>query len=417
MNPKILILGGGIAGYSAAQAIKRTSPDARLTVITEEPEPTYSACVFAEYIAGEIPEERVFIQGQDHVPLAPSEWMLGQTISEIDTQQKCLIRQGGPPLSFDRLILATGSRAVVPPLPRIRSSGVTCLKTLADANAILQTAGKRALVVGSGPVGLEVAVALRKRGWDVSVVELLDRILPRLFAPVHSQRIRSLLEGRGIRVMVGERVLEIVGEERVEAVVTDKGTIATDLVLLGIGMEPEVRLAAGAGLRLGHTGGIAVDPFMRTSQEDIFACGDCAETVDRLSGMPGLNMLWVNAKMQGVVAGLNSLGQKKKYPGALNLTTLKLYDTVAASVGEVEAAGEPFREIIKEVGGKSSIRLVVREGIIKGIQTVGPRVDMSVFLNMLLCGERLHILKDSRNKRLLLEQKPWLVRLPAYLRE
>jgi NADPH-dependent 2,4-dienoyl-CoA reductase/sulfur reductase-like enzyme len=156
---------------------------------------------------------------------------------------------------------------------------------------------------------------------------------------------------------------------------------------------------------------------MRTSHDDIFACGDCIETVDRLSGIPGLSMLWGNAKTQGAVAGLNSLDQRKKYPGALNLTTLKLYDTVAASVGEVKTPDESYQEIIKEHGEKSSIRLVVTDGIIKGIQTVGSRVDMSVFLNMLICGERLHVLRDSRNKRLLLEQKPWLIRLPAYLRE
>jgi NADH oxidase (H2O2-forming) len=417
MTPKVLILGGGIAGYSAAQAVKRTGLNAQVTVITEEPEPTYSACVFAEYIAGEIPREGVFIRGQDQVVLAPSEWMLGQKITEIDLEKKSLLTESGQPLTFDRLILATGSKAIVPRLPGVHRKGVTCLKTLADANAILEVSGKSAVVGGAGPVGLEVAVALRKRGWEVSVVELLDRILPRLFAPVHSQRIQSLLEGWGIRVIVGERVLEILGEERVEAVVTDKRKLSCQLVLLGIGMQPEVRLAASAGLRLGSSGGIAVDPYMRTSHDDIFACGDCIETVDRLSGIPGLSMLWGNAKTQGAVAGLNSLDQRKKYPGALNLTTLKLYDTVAASVGEVKTPDESYQEIIKEHGEKSSIRLVVTDGIIKGIQTVGSRVDMSVFLNMLICGERLHVLRDSRNKRLLLEQKPWLIRLPAYLRE
>ncbi len=162
MNPKVLILGGGIAGYSAAQAIKRTDHHAQVTVITEEPDPTYSACVFAEYIAGEIPRERVFIQGQDQIALAPSEWMLDQKITEIDPEQKSLLTESGQPLMFDRLILATGSRAVVPRLPGVHKEGVTCLKTLGDANTILQASGKSAVVVGSGPVGLELAVALRQ---------------------------------------------------------------------------------------------------------------------------------------------------------------------------------------------------------------------------------------------------------------
>jgi len=417
MKQKVLILGGGIAGYSAAQAIKSAGQDVQVTVITEEPEPTYSACVFAEYIAGEIPRERVFIQGQDQVALEPSEWMLGQKITGIDPEQRNLRLESGKTLDFDRLILATGSRAVVPKLPGVHKKGVYCLKTLADANAILEAQGKSAVVVGSGPVGLEVAVALRKRGWDVSVIELLANVLPRLFAPIHSQMIQTLLEGWGLRVFVGERLLEIEGGERAEAVVTDKRTLACQLVLLGIGMQPEAGLAASAGLHAGATGGVAVDAYMRTDNENIFACGDCVESVDRLSGVPGLNMLWGNAKMQGTIAGLNSLGLGKKYPGALNLTTLKLHDTVAASVGEVQTPDASYQESIRGHGEKSSIRLVVREGIVKGIQTVGPQVDMSVFLNMLLCGEKLHILRDAKNKRSLLEQKPWLVRLPAYLRE
>jgi NADH oxidase (H2O2-forming) len=417
MNLTVLILGSGIAGYSAAQAIKRTGRDVRVKVITEEPEPTYSACVFAEYLAGEIPKERVFIQGQDQIPLAPSEWNLGRRITGIDLEQKSLRTEDGRAMPFDRLILATGSRAVVPDLPGVRKEGVHCLKTLADAVAVLRAPGKSAVIVGSGPVGLEVAVALRKRGWGVWVVELMDSVLPRLFSPTHSQKIRSFLEGQGVRVLAGERVIGIEGEGRVEAVVTDKRTLSCEFVLLGIGMQPDVELASRAELRVGSSGGIVTDAYMRTSHEDVFACGDCAESIDRLSGKPGLNMLWGNAKMQGAVAGLNSLGEQKKYPGDLNLTTLKLYDRVAASVGEVLIPDASYQEIMKEQGENSSIRLVVKEGIIKGIQTFGPRVDMSVFLNMLLCGEKLHILRDSRNKRLLLEQKPWLARLPTYLRE
>jgi NAD(P)H-nitrite reductase large subunit len=417
MKRKILILGSGIAGYSAVQAIKRTDREALVTVITEEPEPTYSACVFAEYLAGEIPRERLFIQGQDQVPLARSEWMLGQKITAIDPVQRRLLREDGQTLPFDRLILATGSRPLVPPLPGVRKQGVCCLKSLADTETILEAPGKSAVVVGSGPVGLEVAVALRKRGWEVAVIELLDNVLPRLFSPVHARMIQSLLEGWGVRVFVGERVVEIRGGERVEAVVTDKRTLACQLALLGIGMRPEVGLAERAGLRVGPSGGIAVDPTMRTSHPDIFACGDCVESVDRLSGSPGLNMLWGNAKTQGAVAGLNSLDLQRKYPGSLNLTTLKLHDTVAASVGEVGTPDASYQEILREHGRSSSIRIVVKGGIIRGIQTVGPQVDMSIFLNLMLCGEKLHILRDSRNKRLLLEQKPWLVRLPTYLRE
>jgi NADH oxidase (H2O2-forming) len=417
MKRRVVILGSGIAGYSAAQAIGRTGEEVHLTVVSADPHPTYSACVFAEYIAGEIERERVFLKGQDRADLVPPESVLAQQAIGIDPEDKEIRLRSGRVLAYDRLILATGSRAVVPRLPGVDRQGVTCLKTLPEADALLRAEGKAAVVVGSGPVGLEVAVALRKRGWDVSVIELLEHILPRLFSPVQSRTIHTLLERQGIRVMAGERLLGIAGEKRVEAVTTDRRTLPCQLVLLGIGMQPEVSLAARAGLRIGPSGGLCVDPSMQTSCEDVFACGDCVESIDRLSGKPSLNMLWGNAKMQGAVAGLNSLGLRRRYPGALNLTTLKLYETVAASVGEVGLPDTSYQEIVKGYGEHGSIRLVVKEGLVKGIQTVGPQVDFSIFLNMMLCGERLHILRESRDKRSLIEQKPWLVRLPTYLRE
>ena len=413
----ILILGSGIAGYSTARAVQRAGRDVHVTMISEEPDPTYSACVFAEYIAGEIPRERVFIKDREKTDAPPWERIPGRKVERIDLEAKILDLEHGEPLPFDKLVLATGSSPLVPELPGIRKRGVYGLKTLAQADRVLQARGTDAVVVGSGPVGLELVVALRKRGWKVTVVELLDRLLPRLFSPLHALMIQALLEEQGVRVRLGERVQAIEGKDRVEAVVTDKQVLPCQLVLLGIGMRPEAGLAKRAGVRLGAHGGILVDPFMRTSHEDVFSCGDCVETMDRLSGKVGLSMLWGNAKMQGEVAGMNSLGLEKRYPGAWNLTTLKLYDTVSVSVGEVMPADTSFQEIVKHQGQRCAVRLVLREGLIKGIQAVGHRIDTSIFLNMMLCGERLNSLRESRDKRVMLGQKPWLVRLPPYLRE
>ncbi len=417
MKKDIVILGSGIAGYSAAHAVKRTNRGVNLTIVSEESDPTYSACVFAEYIAGEIERENLFLRRRDGQVIERSERMPGRKVDRLDLQEKTLGLEDGHKLRFDRLILATGARPIVPKWPGVKRKGVYCLKTLADADAVYQAPGREAVVVGAGPVGLEVAVALQKRGWNVSVIELLETILPKLFSPLQSHLIHTLLERQGIRLLVAERLKKIEGKKRVETVVTDKRTLDCQLVLLGIGMRPEVGLAEGAGLRIGSHGGIAVDQYMRTSHEDVFACGDCVESVDRLSGKPRLSMLWGNAKMQGVVAGLNSLGLGRKYPGALNITTLKLYDATATSVGEVDLVDESHREILRHYGEHSSIRLVVRDELLKGIQVVGPRVDMSIFLHMMLSGERLNCLRESRDRYSLLRQKPWLVRLPAGLRE
>jgi NADH oxidase (H2O2-forming) len=413
----MVILGSGVAGYSAAKIVRHVAGKVDLTMISEEPDPTYSACVLAEFIAGEISRDRVFLTDTSPFEFASPHWMPGRRALRIDPGEKRLELESGPPLPFDRLILATGSRPRVPNMPGVDTPGVHCLKTLADAEAILDASGREAVVIGSGPVGLEVAVGLHRKGWRVSVVELLDRLLPRLFSPAHSQRLLTLLEEEGIRVRVGERVEAIEGRQRVKAVITDRGTLPCQLVLMGIGMLPETRLAQNAGIKIGAAGGIAVNPYMETSEKGILACGDCVETLDRLTGEPGLHMLWGNAKMQGAIAGWNSLGFRKKYPGALNITTMKLFDTEATSVGEVTLRDESYREVLRSEGERPSLRLVVRDGLIKGIQSVGPRKDLSVFMNMMLAGDRLDIVQRSVNRRLLLEQKPWLVRLPPSFRE
>jgi NADH oxidase (H2O2-forming) len=414
---RVVVLGGGIAGYTAAQTMKRADRAIRITVVSEEADRTYSACVLAEYIAGEMGRDEVFIRSREQIPFGAGEWMGGRKVLEIDLRSRSLVLEAGESLRFDRLVLATGSRPVVPRLPGIRKEGVHCLKSLSDADALFQARGRQGVVVGSGPVGLEVAAALRKRGWEVAVVEVLDRILPRLFGSLHSERLQKLLESHGVSVFTGERVLEIGGAGHVEAVVTDQRSLPCQLVVLGIGMVPEVGLAERAGIRLGSQGGIFVDGRMRTSYEDVFACGDCAESVDRLTGRRGLGMLWGNAKMQAAVAGANCLGLGKRYPGAMNITTLKLFDTMAVSAGDVLLADGSYRELVQSQRERGSVRLVLKDGVIQGIQAVGAGVDIHVFLQMMLCGVQLHALRDARDKRVLLGQKPWLVRLPPSLRE
>jgi NADH oxidase (H2O2-forming) len=411
------IIGSGIAGYSTAQAIRQTGGKVTCTLFSEENVPTYSACVLAEYIAGDIPREHVFLKRSNHDTFTDSELLLGKSVIDLDLHNRCLYLDSGKAMRFDRLIMATGARPVLPKLPGVEKTGVYCLKTLSDADGIIQAQGKGAVIVGSGPIGLEVAAALQKKGWETHVIEIVDRILPRLFSEVQSDLLRTLLEEHGVRVWTGEQVLEITGEQSVEAVVTDKRTLPCQLVVLVVGMRPETTLAERSGIRLGITGGIQVDERMRTSHEDVFACGDCVESIDRLTGKPALNMLWGNAKLQGMVAGLNSVGREKKYPGALNITTVTLYDTMATSVGKVTLCDETYHEIVRQHGMRYTIRLVVKDGLIKGIQAVGPKVDMSIFLHMMLGGERLTILTESRDPWSILKQKPWLVRLPSYFRE
>jgi len=413
---RIVIIGTGIAGYSAAQTIKKSGMPVALTLLSREDVPPYSACVLSEYIACEIGREQVFLRGRDHIPFQGSEVRLGRHVVGLDLETRTVILDTGATVGYESLILAVGSRPVLPRIPGVDKAGVYSLKSLADAEAIMRAQGKEAVVVGSGPVGLEVAVALHKRGWRVRLIELMERILPRLFAAPQSEALQAILEEKGIEVRTGERVTEIVGKDSVEGVVTDRRTLPCQLVVLVVGMRPETGLARGVGLRLGHTGGIVVDVCMRTSHDHVFACGDCVETIDCVTGEVGLNMLWGNARQQGIVAGLNSVGITKRYGGALNITTLNVFGIMGTSVGKVMLEDETYHEIVTTHGQHHSTRLVVREGLIRGIQAVGPSIDISVFLHMMRGAQRLRLLSGSRETYAVAKHRPWVARLPVYMR-
>ncbi|OHE21329.1 MAG: hypothetical protein A2X95_03590 [Syntrophobacterales bacterium GWF2_56_9] len=176
----IAIVGNGIAGTEAADAARRTDPHARVIMVTKEPYPLYSACILADYIADRIPRQRVFLRTAEDYARAGIELMLARPVLDWSPERHMLYFDDGA-LRYDRLVIATGSRPLIPPVPGIEKDGFVALKTLRDADLLRMAHGKNAVVVGTGPVGIEAAIALRHRGWSVSVVEMLDRVLPRLF--------------------------------------------------------------------------------------------------------------------------------------------------------------------------------------------------------------------------------------------
>ncbi|MDY7038455.1 MAG: FAD-dependent oxidoreductase, partial [Thermodesulfobacteriota bacterium] len=246
----IIVVGSGIAGDEAAHAASRTDPEAKVIMITEESHPLYSACVLADYVAGHISRDRVFLRKTEEYAGSSIDIQLSQRVTDWFPDQRMLQMQDRK-VGYDSLILATGSQALIPPVHGVEKKGVITLKTLSDADIIKGTQGTYAVIVGSGPVGIEASLALRHLGWEVWIVELLEGVLPRLFDVPIATLIQKELVARGIRVHAGERLMEILGEEHVEGVRTDRRILKADLVLLVTGMTPEVVLAKKGGLALG----------------------------------------------------------------------------------------------------------------------------------------------------------------------
>jgi len=367
----IVIIGNGAAANSAAQTIRKHDSQVPIIMVAREKLPEYSACALPDCLSGWVDRNQLFIKQFSDYDRTGIQTRFGLEINQIDTSKR-IIMSCQESIAYDQLILATGSQPVIPPVPGRELSGNFVVKTVGDIDAILAHRPRQVVVVGSGNIGIEVAEALQVRGCQVTIVELMERILPRIFDKEPSCRISEILIDRGIKILTGERVLGINGGQRVESAATEHRTIACDTVIWAAGVKQNVEIARAAGVKLGDLGGIQVNTRMQTNIDGIYACGDCIESMDMLTGYPTLSLLWPNAKRQGQVAALNSLGQDTEYEGAVSLVVEDIYGITAVSMGMT--SGTLTGEDIQVLDGQNSDqywRVLVMDDRIMGMQTIG----------------------------------------------
>jgi len=396
---KVIVIGNGAAGNTVSSTIRHLDNQANITIVSEETYPEYSPCALPYYLAGELERQKLFLRTSKDYSREGIKTIFGEKVVTINPADRKVFLDAGS-LAYDKLVIATGSKPIVPPIRDVNLDGVFPLKSIDDADQILRYNGKIAVVVGSGPIGVETSVALHKRGLRVYLIELLDRIMPRVFDETPSSLLRNMLEERGITVLTGERVSTISGNGRVEGIVTDKHQIECDMVILGIGMKPNTELARQSGLKIGRLGGITVTRQMMTNFRDVYACGDCVEAEDLISGQPILSLLWHNARQQGEIAGYNCLGIAKSYLGSQNITSLDIFGIHIAAFGYTASEtnqGEDTK-VIEKLSGKSCYRLIIANGRLVGAQFIGDAQDMGALLYVMERGDNLNEIRQVIGK-------------------
>ena len=324
---------------------------------------------------------------RDNIQLITSEKAIN-----LDIERKSVI-SGAETIVYDKLIVATGSIPTIPNIQGIDKKGVFTFKSLGDADGVCRWRGSTAVIIGSGLIGVEVALALKRRGYQVFLIELLDRILPQVFDEYPASLIKDALKDSGIDVATQERVVEILGKDRVEGVASNKRRIKCDTVILATGMRPEKGLVKGI-LELGKFGGIKVNDKMRTSIEDVYACGDCVEAQSLIDGQPILSLLWHNARQQGEVAGSNAAGILRTYPGSLNVTGVEALGLKAVSIGSIGASLDKDLEVIEVRKTGRYRRLVLSNGVLVGVQSINWDENLGLFLAAILRKEKVKTHKD-----------------------
>lgn len=362
---RYIIIGGGIAGVSAAEALHANQPDADITLISEEHNLPYFRMSLTRYLAGEVEREKLTLHDkqwylQNHITI-----LINTHVDAIDVEAKHVILADGQKLPYDKLILASGAHPNVPPFPGRELKGVQTLRTLEDADLILDVARTQAKVVciGGGLLGLEVAGAVARQGADVTVLEGLDWLLPRQLDAQASAILKEKIESLGIKVVVPALTKAIHGDGKVESVeLADGQVLPADLVLISTGVSANLELAKSAGLAVNR--GVLVNEHMVTSNPDILAAGDLTEFQGRCYG------LWVPAKNQGTIAGQTAVGKEANFLGDPPSTRLKVLGVDMFSIGQFSASAEGDQLVAESKdGGYQSF--LFRDGMMIGSILLG----------------------------------------------
>jgi len=358
---RIVVVGGIAAGMSAASQARRRDPHCEVVVLQRESDISYSACGMP-YNIGDPQrslDDLVMLDAETARTQRGIDVRVRQLATAIDlaarqVRVRDLERDTQYDLPWDRLILATGAAAVMPPLPGIDLPGVHALRSLEDARRIKrqvrESAVRQAVVIGAGYIGMEMADILHQLDIAVVVIEKLDHVLPG-FAPEIVRLAGQELARQGVPVMTGAALRSIEAQGSDLLVHAGAATHRAQLVVVSIGVRPNVELARGAGIALGASGAIATDDAMRTSAADVYAAGDCAEAWHRVLGRPAWIALGTTANKQGKVAGANAAGADERFGGIVGTAGFKLFDLEVARTGL--GADEIARHGIDAVGAVS----------------------------------------------------------------
>ncbi len=364
---KIVVIGNGLAGTMAAKTLRELDSQVEIDVFAEEKHPYYPRPNLIEYIAGNIPYQRLFAFSDDWHVRQKINIHLNEPVRRILPGSGKVEVTGERREKYDRLLIATGASSFIPPMRGADKKGVFCLRTLEDAEAILDflKGHPKVLVIGGGLLGLETARAVRSRGAEVEVVEFFDRLLPRQLDSTGAAVLKKQIEDMGIRVHLGVTTEEILGKKDVRGVKLKDGLkIEGGMVIIAAGIRPNLMLAKEAGITVGR--GVVVDDLHRTNQPNIFAAGDSIQHRGKIYGIIPA------AFEQARAAAHNILSQEKKYEGTTPANTLKVAGLHVTSVGLVNPEGEGYKEYSKAVQEEGIYKkAVVQDGALVGAIWMG----------------------------------------------
>jgi len=379
-----VIIGNGGAGVSALQTIREIDKKSDITIISREEYPAYSPCSLPNLIGGEVDKPTIFRFDKQFYNRLNAKFMKNSEALEIIPQNKEVKLTNGKNVKFDKLLIAAGAKPITPKeIKGLELDGVHIMGTLDSALKIMEHISqdaKHAAIVGGGFMGVETATMLKKRGLNVTIVEMLPHILSRMLDPDISDKVADILKENGIKLVMNNSVKSINGEKKVKSVTLSKNKLNCDMVILAIGVRPNTGIVKNSGVKVNE--GIIVDSKMQTDKKNIYAAGDIAEVKEQIEGKEGSFAIWPNAIEQGRIAGLNIAGKFTKYDGAEVVNVLDIFDIPVVAMGRTS----------KEIGKCKTIsrftphtykKVLLKNNRIVGLQFVGTIRNSGTFYSLM----------------------------------
>jgi len=377
-----VIIGNGPAGVVAAETIRKHQPDDSIVLIGDEDVPPYSRMAIPYLLIGNIEEAGTYLRKDaDHFSSKNIQMVTGR-VSSIDTTGKKVMLDGGQSFDFDKCLIATGSQPAAPPIPGIDADGVHPCWTMEDARNIMNLAkpDARVLQMGAGFIGCIILEALAKRGVKLTVVEMGDRMVPRMMGPGAGTMIKDWCEKEGVTVYTGTKVEALEPGTPLKAKMSNGKTEEFDLIIQATGVRPNVQFLDGSPVKIGQ--GVLTNDHMMSSVDGVYAAGDCAEAFDAQTGQTVVSAIQPSAVEQAYAAAMNMAGKDTALTNVTQINVLDTLGLVSTSFGQWDGVAGGEHVELSDPANFKFLRLEFKDDVLVGTNSLGMTEHVGVMRNL-----------------------------------